>query len=336
MTFTHDFRLTLRRWFLACALPALVASCAEGENYASHPAMLAFTERLVDEDGFEREELERLFAAAERQDSILEAIARPAEKTKPWHAYREIFVTDKRTRQGVAFMRKHGETLARAQTETGVPASIIAAILGVETFYGRITGSYRVVNALATLAFDYPPRSEFFTRELRHFLILTREQGLEPLALRGSYAGAMGYGQFMPSSYRSYAVDFDGDGSVDIWDNPVDAIGSVANYLKQHGWRRDENIILPARRSGGIPDSWINAGLKPERSVAQFTAAGLEPIGDAPDDAPATGLAMQGDEDIEYWIGLHNFYVITRYNHSAMYALAVYQLSQRLQAELGE
>ncbi|MFN2288426.1 MAG: lytic murein transglycosylase B [Chromatocurvus sp.] len=336
MTFTHDDRLTLRRWFLVCVLLAFVAACAEGQNYASHPAMLAFTERLVDEDGFEREELERLFAAAERQDSILEAIARPAEKTKPWHEYRQIFVTDKRTRQGVAFMRKHGETLARAQTETGVPASIIAAILGVETFYGRITGSYRVVNALATLAFDYPPRSDFFTRELRHFLILTREQGLEPLALKGSYAGAMGYGQFMPSSYRSYAVDFDGDGSVDIWDNPVDAIGSVANYLKQHGWRPDENIILPARRSGGIPDSWINAGLKPERSLAQLIAAGLEPLGDAPDDALATGLAMQGDEDIEYWIGLHNFYVITRYNHSAMYALSVYQLSQRLQAELGE
>ena len=336
MTLLHDDRFTLRRWLLVCVLLAFVAACAEGQNYASHPAMLAFTERLVDEDGFEREELERLFAAAERQDSILEAISRPAEKTKSWHEYRQIFVTDKRTRQGVAFMREHGETLARAQTETGVPASIIAAILGVETFYGRITGSYRVVNALATLAFDYPPRSDFFTRELRHFLILTREQGLEPLALKGSYAGAMGYGQFMPSSYRSYAVDFDGDGSIDIWDNPVDAIGSVANYLKRHGWRPDENVILPARRSGDIPDSWMNAGLKPERSLAQFIAAGLEPLGDAPDDALATGLAMQGDDGIEYWIGLHNFYVITRYNHSALYALSVYQLSQRLQAESGE
>lgn len=336
MTFKHGYRLTLRRWFLVCALPALVASCAEGENYASHPAAAAFTKQLVAEDGFEREELERLFAAAERQDSILEAIARPAEKTKPWHEYRQIFVTDKRTRQGVAFMREHAETLSRAQTETGVPAHIIAAILGVETYYGRITGGYSVVNALATLAFDYPPRSDFFTRELRHFLILTREQGLDPLSLKGSYAGAMGYGQFMPSSYRSYAVDFDGDGSVDIWDNPVDAIGSVANYLKRHGWRPAESIILPARRTGEVPDSWMNAGLKPERRLAQFIAAGLEPLGDAPDDALATALALEGDEGIEYWIGLHNFYVITRYNHSAMYALSVYQLGQRLQAGSAE
>lgn len=332
MTLTHKCMLTVRRCFLACALLPLVA-CAEGENYSAHPAATEFIERLVTEDGFDRGELERIFAAAERQDSILEAIARPAEKTKPWHEYRQIFVTDKRTRQGLEFLREHGDTLARAENRTGVPASIIAAVLGVETYYGRVTGSYGVINALSTLAFDYAPRSDFFTRELRHFLILTREQGLEPLSLKGSYAGAMGYGQFMPSSYRSYAVDFDGDGRVDIWENPVDAIGSVANYFKRHGWRTDEPVILPARKSGEVPESWMNAGLKPERSVAQFVAVGLEPLGEASDDALATGLALEGEEGTEYWLGLHNFYVITRYNHSAMYALSVYQLSQRLQEE---
>lgn len=332
MALTHQCTLTVRRWFVALALLPLMA-CAEGENYSAHPAAADFIERLVAEDGFEREELERIFTAAERQDSILEAIARPAEKTKPWHEYRQIFVTDKRTRQGVEFIREHRGTLRRAEADTGVPASIIAAILGVETYYGRITGSYGVVNALATLAFDYPPRSDFFTRELRHFLVLAREQGLEPLSLKGSYAGAMGYGQFMPSSYRSYAVDFDGDGRVDIWENPVDAIGSVANYLKRHGWRPDEQVILPARKSGEVPETWMNAGLKPERSVAQFMAAGLQPLGHAPDDALATGLALEGDDGTEYWLGLHNFYVITRYNHSAMYALSVYQLSQQLQME---
>lgn len=333
MTFMHEYMLAARHWLLAFALLPLVA-CAEGENYATHPAKADFIERLVADDGFSRDELERVFAAAERQDSILEAIARPAEKTKPWHEYRQIFVTDKRTRQGVEFMREHRAALSRAEAETGVPAAIIAAILGVETYYGRVTGSYGVVDALATLAFDYPPRSEFFTRELRHFLILTREQGLEPLSLKGSYAGAMGYGQFMPSSYRSYAVDFDGDGRVDIWENPVDAIGSVANYFKRHGWRPGESVVVRARKSTALPDSWMNAGLKPERRVGQFVAAGLEPVVDVADDALATGLALEGEEGTEYWLGLHNFYVITRYNHSAMYALSVYQLSQRLQAEV--
>ena len=323
-----------RRWLLLCVTVLLVA-CAEGENYASHPAAAAFIERLVTEDGFAREELNSVFAQTVRQESILAAIARPAEKTKSWQEYREIFVTDKRTRQGVAFMRKHGDTLARAENETGVPASIIAAVMGVETYYGRVTGRYGVVEALATLAFDSPPRADFLTRELRHLLILAREQGLDPLSLKGSYAGAMGYGQFMPSSYRSYAVDFDGDGSVDIWDNPVDAIGSVANYFRRHGWRPEETITLPARVSGELPESWINAGLKPERTVAKYIAVGLEPLGDAPDDALATVMALEGEEGVEYWLGLHNFYVITRYNHSAMYALSVYQLSQRLRAGAG-
>lgn len=333
MMFTHKYRRATRCWIALFALLPL-AACAEKENYATHPAAAEFMERLVAEDAFSRAELERIFAAAERQDSILQAIARPAEKTKPWHEYRQIFVTDKRTLEGVEFMRKHQDTLLRAEAETGVPAAIIAAVMGVETYYGRITGSYSVVNALATLAFDYPPRSDFFTRELRHLLILAREQSLEPLALKGSYAGAMGYGQFMPSSYRSYAVDFDGDGQVDIWDNPVDAIGSVANYFQQHGWRSGENIILPARKVGDVPEGWMNAALKPERQVSQFMAAGLEPVGDVAGDALATGLALDGEEGAEYWLGLHNFYVITRYNHSSMYALSVYQLSQRLQAEV--
>ncbi len=321
-----------RRWLLLCVAVFLVA-CAEGENYASHPAAAEFIERLVTEDGFAREELNSVFAETVRQDGVLAAIARPAEKTKSWQEYREIFVTDKRTRQGVAFLRKHRDAFARAESESGVPASIIAAVMGVETYYGRVTGSYGVVEALATLAFDYPPRADFFTRELRHLLILAREQGLDPLSLKGSYAGAMGYGQFMPSSYRTYAVDFDGDGSVDIWDNPVDAIGSVANYLRRHGWRSDEGIALPARISGELPEGLVNAGLKPERTVAQYVAVGLEPLGDAPDDAEATVMAVAGEEGVDYWLGLHNFYVITRYNHSAMYALSVYQLSQRLRAE---
>ena len=226
--------------YVALLWPAV--ACAE-DNYATNPAASALIDELVEEQGFDRGELQQVFASAERQQTILEAIARPAEKTKPWHEYRNIFLTDKRERQGREFFAQHRATLARAEHETGVPAEIIVAIIGVETYYGRITGSYRVIDALSTLAFDYPRRSTFFTKELKNYLQLTHEQGFDPLAMKGSYAGAMGYGQFMPSSYRSYAVDFDDDGQIDIWNNPVDAIGSVANYFKRHGWRPGEPVV---------------------------------------------------------------------------------------------
>jgi membrane-bound lytic murein transglycosylase B len=315
---------------LAALLLLPLAACAEEPSYIEHPQAAPFIERLVTDDGFSRESLQGIFAAARRQDSILEAIARPAERTKPWHEYRDIFVTEKRIRQGREFMREQSEPLRRAEAETGVPAEVIAAIMGVETYYGRVTGSYEVINALSTLAFDYPPRSDFFTRELRHFLILTREQGIDPLSLKGSYAGAMGYGQFMPSSYRSYAVDFDGDGLVDIWDNPVDAIGSVANYLKAHGWRPGAPVAVPARLQGTPPQDWLNDGLKPERALADYVAAGLSPRTEVDASELAMAMALDGEEGREYWLGLHNFYVITRYNHSAMYALSVFQLAQAL------
>lgn len=301
-----------------------------GVTYGDNPAAQALIDELVAEEGFDREALQAVFEEAQRQESILEAIARPAEKTKPWHEYRQIFVTDKRENQGVAFFAEHRETLERAEQETGVPAEIIVAIIGVETYYGRITGGYRVIDALSTLAFDYPKRSPFFTKELRNYLMLTREQGFDPTELKGSYAGAMGYGQFMPSSYRAYAVDFDGDGVTDIWGNPVDAIGSVANYFKAHGWQAGEPVVAPAIREGEVPEDWFNNGLKPERAVGEFSTAGLSPVRDFPADALATAMKFELEDGHEYWMGLHNFYVITRYNHSAMYAMCVYQLSQRL------
>ena len=219
----------------------------------------------------------------------------------------------------------------------GVPAEIIVAIIGVETYYGRIAGSYRVIDALATLAFDYPRRSEFFTKELKHYLILTRDQQMDPLVLKGSYAGAMGYGQFMPSSYRSYAIDFDDDGVADIWSNPVDAIGSVANYFKAHGWTEGGQVVLPARAESAVMDEMLSRGrdLKPRFSVGEFIAAGLIPEGGADHSAEAIGIQFELADGYEYWLGLHNFYVITRYNHSAMYAMSVYQLSQRIAAGFG-
>lgn len=321
------------QWKWLVGLLALFSGlAAAAENYADHAGARALVDELVAERGLEREGLMALLAEAQRQESILEAISRPAEKVKPWHEYRQIFLTERREREGREFMQRHSETLARAERETGVPAEIIAAIIGVETFYGRITGSYRVIDALATLAFDYPRRSAFFSKELKHFLILASEQEIDPLSLKGSYAGAMGYGQFMPSSYRSYAVDFDGDGRTDIWNNPVDAIGSVANYFKAHGWRPGQTVVVAAEAAEDAPEDWFNAGLVPERIVAEFSRVGIRPRASLDPDAKATAMKFELEDGHEYWLGLHNFYVITRYNHSAMYAMSVYQLAQRLAA----
>jgi membrane-bound lytic murein transglycosylase B len=309
------------------------ASCAD-DNYAAHPAALQLVDELVAEEGFDRKQLLEVFADAERKESILEAIARPAEKTKPWYEYREIFLTDKREQQGLEFFSEHRETLERAERELGVPASIIVAVIGVETSYGRNTGSFRVIDALSTLAFDYPSRSRFFTSELKNYLVLTRDQGFDPLELKGSYAGAMGYGQFMPSSYRAYAIDFDGDEVIDIWNNPVDAIGSVANYFKRHGWRTGETVVAPAVAQREVPEAMLSRGrnLDLEHTVAEFADAGL--VAREPLDPEAQAIAIQFElpDDFEYWLGLHNFYVITRYNRSAMYAMSVYQLSERIAA----
>ncbi|MCB1704500.1 MAG: lytic murein transglycosylase B [Halioglobus sp.] len=315
---------------LACLWPTL--SCA-GDNYGGHPATAALVDEMVVEEGFDRDELMQLFAQAERKDSILAAISRPAEKSKPWYEYREIFLNKQREEQGVEFFHKHRVTLERAEREFGVPAEIIVAIIGVETYYGRVAGSYRVLDALSTLAFDYPPRSPFFTAELKNFLILTRDQKMDPTELIGSYAGAMGYGQFMPSSYRSYAIDFDNDDIVDIWTNPVDAIGSVANYFKQHGWREGGVVVAPATVAADTPDTVFvrtRDDLEPVRTVAQFAADGVVAKMPLDPNALATAMKFQLQDGYEYWLGLHNFYVITRYNHSSMYAMSVYQLSQRL------
>ena len=285
----------------------------------------------VVEQGVDRTWAAALLDQAERKQSILDAISRPAEKTKPWYDYRKIFLTDKRAREGVAFAQQNAETLAKVSDQTGVPASVITAIIGVETFYGRITGSYRVIDALATLAFDYPKRSPFFTRELQNFLVLAYESGKDPLALKGSYAGAMGYGQFMPSSYRAYAVDYDGDGVADIWTNADDAIASVANYFLRHGWQPGAPVIVPANYDGDSSEIFAG-GLKPEKTVGELAEEGFAPRSATDISLVATPLRLEGSEGFEYWLCLENFYVITRYNHSAMYALSVWQLSQEIES----
>jgi len=326
--------MKLLRFGAAVLLAAGYGAQGFAAGYAENPRARELIDELVTEQGFDRGQLIALFEGAERKDSILEAIARPAEKTKPWYEYREIFVTDTRTSQGVRFYRRYAASLERAERGFGVPGELIVAVIGVETRYGRNKGGYRVLDALSTLAFDYPKRSPFFTRELKEYLLLTREQGLPVSELRGSYAGAMGYGQFMPSSYRAYAVDFDADGVADILDNPVDAIGSVANYLARHGWRNGEPVTAAVAVGEAYRREWMNDGLRPRRTAADFLAAGIRPLGDYDPTASATAMEFETDGGLEHWMGWHNFYVITRYNHSAMYAMSVYQLSREIRGRL--
>lgn len=314
---------------LLAYLPVAAASAA---TYSDNPKAARFIERMVNEHGFERAYVAGLIADAERKEPILEAIARPAEKTKTWAEYRDIFVRELRIRQGRQFMQEHAETLARAQTEFGVPAEIISAIIGVETRYGKHKGSYRVLDSLATLSFDYPPRSKFFSGQLEQYLLLVREQKFDARDLKGSYAGAMGYGQFIPSSYRHYAIDFDGDGVADIINNPVDAIGSVANYFKAHGWQPGAPVVTRATTGADVNRGIANDSLKPKWTVAQLRQQGYQPAAEISDNAEANAMLLLGEDGEEFWIGLKNFYVITRYNHSRLYAMAVYQLSEALKA----
>ena len=315
----------------AVALVFFVNSIGALADYRHHPNASVLIERVAAK-GVDRAWLEAALAEASKQDSILKAISRPAEKSKPWSEYQDIFLTDRRTKEGLNFWRENRQALDRVSAETGVPAEIIVAIIGVETYYGRITGGYRVIDALTTLAFDYPRRSPFFTKELEVFLTLAYESGLPLTEMKGSYAGAMGLGQFMPSSYTAYAKDFEGDGVIDIWRNPNDAVMSVANYFVAHGWRPGGEVIAAADFSG---DSAIfEAGLKPKKTLSELAELGLNARVAAAPDALGTPIKFEGKQGDEYWIGLHNFYVITRYNHSAMYAMAVYQLSQSLRAQM--
>jgi len=309
---------------------AVFAADYEGEKIAE------FVEEMKRDYGFAGEQVVELLKQAERKQVILDAISRPAERVKPWKEYRPIFITDSRIAQGVDFWRQNEAALSRAEAEYGVPAEVIVAIIGVETFYGRNTGNYRVIDALATLGFDYPPRQPFFRQQLREFLVLAREEQVDPLTLKGSYAGAMGLPQFMPSSFRAYAVDFDDDGHIDIWNNPVDAIGSAANYFKQHGWTAGEPVVARAAISGDAYEQGLTVGLEPVMNAAQMRDLGWQSEAHISDDTAVTAFRLEGAEGDEFWLGLPNFYVITRYNRSVMYAMAVHQLSEELAQARGE
>jgi len=317
---------------VACSLDTTAVTATSSSNYNDQPQVQAFIDRMVDNHDYNRDELVAVFNEAQRRDDILELMSKPAEKRLRWFEYRKIFLTESRIMGGVAFWEANEETLEKAGTEFGVDPQVIVAIIGVETRYGGNTGRHRVLDALSTLAFDYPPRSEFFTGELEQYLILAREEDIDLIATTGSYAGAMGYGQFIPSSYRHYAVDFDQDGKRDLMNNKMDIIGSVANYFQKHGWNPGTPVATRATVEGDEYQTVLDLGYKPNTVLDAMRHDGITPVAPLPDDLLAALIRFEQEDGPEYWLGFKNFYVITRYNHSPLYAMAVYQLSEEIRA----
>ena len=312
---------------LAALLLGATAFGATPEPLGERPEVRAFIGELVERHGFNEAELTKMFSRVERVEPVLQFIA-PGERP-PWQDYRAQFVNDRRIAGGLAFWQANRKHLARADREYGIPAAIIVAILGVETNYGRNMGRYRVIDALATLAFEYAPRAPFFRSELEQYLLLARESELDVFALRGSYAGAIGLPQFMPRSVRRFGVDFDGDGAIDLRRSSADAVGSVANFLKSHGWQSGEPVAFRAVVPDEVAPAYADGNVRPHLPLSELLIAGIS-LSPAPRSTEALGaLIALGSE---YRVGLQNFYVITRYNRSAYYATAVADLAQALAA----
>jgi membrane-bound lytic murein transglycosylase B len=290
-----------------------------------------FIGEMVERHGFVQAELEDILGQAQYQQGIIKAISLPAT-AKPWYAYRPVFVTPKRIAAGVAFWNTNAADLERARRDFGIPEEIIAAVIGVETFYGTQNGKHRIVDALATLAFNYPRRADFFRSELEQYLLMGRDQHVDLLNIRGSYAGAIGIPQFMPSSYRRYAVDFNNDGKIDLSNSAADAIGSVANYLKSYGWEAGQLIAVPAIVNGEDYREVLYSGRPPRHTVAELGEWGVAPRWHAPGGRLATLLELEAKDGREYWLAFNNFHVITRYNRSVNYAMSVLQLAEEIRA----
>lgn len=311
------------------------AALSGSRGLSESPRIIELIDQLVAEEGFDRPELRALFADAEHKQSIIDAITRPAEKTLAWYQYRKIFVTKERTARGRKFVQRHQKLLQRAEQTYGVPAQIIAAIIGVETYYGRQKGGYRVLDALATLAASDYRRNDFFRKELRAFLIISREEGQDPREAVGSYAGAIGIPQFIPTSFQHYAVDFDDDGRRDLVHNVADAIGSVGNYLAVHGWQPGAPVLDYVSYPHSADDALIDRGYKPHTPVAELRQQGVvwSPR-QQPDPTRQAAVLALGQKNGHTMVATYqNFYAITRYNHSPLYAMAVFQLSETLRED---
>ncbi len=332
-----------KRLLVVATIFLVSVSCAQAVDDVVYvdvdrPDVAAFIDEMVEQYDFDREALRNVLSQAQIKASIIKKISTPAERTLTWGEYRKIFITRERISAGASFWRDNREMLERISRESGVSVEMIVAIIGVETYYGRITGKDRVIDALATLAFDYPPRSEFFRKELTQFLVLAREEEIDATVPMGSYAGAMGRPQFMPSSFRAYAVDATGDGKRDIWNNWADVAGSVANYFVEHGWRKDDEVTAQATLGG----NWNGTAPKPRNTLkASETVGSLSRQGvlfatELSAESKAQLLSYEGTDGMEYWVAFHNFFVITKYNRSVMYALAAYQLGQEIALKVSD
>lgn len=335
-----DIRFLSALSALALASPA--AFCAADSEtqsptpYAEREEARLFARDLASREGLDEARVLAALGQASYLPSVIKAILPPASPaSRSWVRYRARFLDRPRITGGLGFWKIYSDALARAEKKYGVPAEIIVAIIGIESFYGRGPGNYQSLSALATLAFDYPPRAELFRQELGELFLLARDQNRDVASFKGSYAGAIGLPQFMPSSIRRYAVDFDGDGKIDLETNPVDAIGSVANFLSQHGWRTGEIAALPARVSDAqAAAAAIEGGIVPRYSAAELARLGITPDTPLSVDAPAALIDLASPEaPTEYWLGYANFYVITRYNRSSFYAMSVLQLARSLRTE---
>lgn len=311
---------------LSFTLLLLAQSCAAAEL----PGIPPFIDEMVSKHQFKRDELEQIFQRTQRVQAVIDAISLPAT-IKPWPEYRANFINKKRIQEGLIFWMRYEEVLKRAEWEYGVPQEIIVAVIGVETMYGRNSGRFSALEALTTLAFDYPPRANFFRSELEHYLLLAREQDWELFKVKSSYAGALGIPQFMPSSYLNHAADYDNDNMIDLLNEPVDAIGSVANYLKNYGWRRGEPVAVLAR----VSEKARGGDLSKARSLATWADAGVTPAVTIANEKPALLLDFTVAEGKEYWLTFNNFRVITLYNNSNFYAMSVYQLADAIRNARG-
>ncbi len=326
LTTQDGMKAIMKKYGLMVGLLWMTVSAGWAEP---HPGAEQFIESVVNEHALDPDLVRSVVSQAEYQQSIIDAMTRPAE-AKPWHEYRGIFLNDTRIAGGAEFWRANERLLTQISDTYGIPIELVVAIVGVETNYGMNTGSFRVIDALATLGFYYEPRAEFFARELGHFMALAEEEALPLTDIRGSYAGAMGLGQFIPSSYRAYAVDFDGSGHRDLWRSLPDALGSVANYLAEHRWIPGQPIALA---TDAVPEGVDMADfqLKPNATLGALQAQGIRFDDQGlPPDTPATLIELEGSDGPEYWVGLNNFYVITRYNRSPLYAMAVTQLADEI------
>lgn len=317
---------------VSLCLSALVADLAlAAAPKPLRPEIAAFVEDIAHRHQYDRALLRRVLGRIKPRASILRAISAP-ETARPWYMFRGRYIDDVRISAGAKFWRQHTEVVARASREFGVPEEIIVATIGVETLYGRDTGNFKVLEALATLAFDYPPRAEFFRGELEQFLLLAREIGLDITRVTGSYAGAIGIPQFLPSSYRKYAVDYDRDGKPDLMGAPADAIGSVANYYRSFGWEAGGDVAVRAEAAPDDVDTVLAAGIKPHMKVVELRQRGVVPLAPVRDDTEAAVFSLETETGTQYWLGLQNFYVITRYNRSVNYAMVVYELAHELRS----